>query len=779
METPAETTYRFGPFEVNPASGELLKQGKRIKLQEQPFRLLVILLENAGEVVSRPEIQSRIWEKNTFVDFDSSLRVAVGKLREALADDAENPHYIETIPKRGYRFIGPAIRPADSVNRTHVSEMDPVGKSPAGSTRSNQWVFVVRILLLAAVVAGALLFFFHGTRVLTEKDTVVLADFVNSTGDPVFDGTLRQGMTVQLEQSPFLGLVSDQRIQRTLPLMGQPADAKLTPEIAREVCERTGSAAVLDGSITSLGTHYVLGLRATNCRTGDLLDQEQAQAEKKEDVLNALDQIASRFRTRVGESLTTVEQHDMPLAEATTPSLEALKAYSTGWKVIPSEGEAAALPFFKHAVELDPKFAMAYATLGLMYGATGESALAAENIGKAYELRDRASDKEKFFITAYYDGRATGNQEKAQQTCEAWAKTYPREFLPHSFLSGFIYTVLGKHENAVEEAQKTIDLAPDAGIGYLNLGYDNLYLDHFPEAEEALRRASARKVEISYFSVLRYDIAFLKGDPAGMDREVASAQKNPEAEDWISQHQAFVLAYTGRLQAARRMSQRAATLTQQASHRERAALFATPPALWQAFFGNATAARQSAMAALELANDREVEYGAALALALAGDSVRAETLANDLEKRFPEDTSVKFSYLPALRGVLALNQGDPSKAIELLQISAPYELDTPRSNLQGFFGALYPIYVRGDAYLALHRGADAAAEFQKILDHRGTVISDPIGALARLQLARAYAMQGDTTKAKAIYQDFLTLWKDADSDLPVFAQAKAEFSELH
>src|SRR3984893_2532425 len=424
--------------------------------------------------------------------------------------------------------------------------------------------FVAILIVISAV--GGWLFFSRKAHALTDQDTIVLADFTNSTGDPVFDGTLRQGLAVQLEQSPFLSLVPEDRVQQALRMMSQPADAHLTPQLAREVCQRTASAAVLQGSIAGLGNQYVLGLRAENCRTGKVIDDELVQAAKKEDVLNALSQMASKFRTRVGESLATAQQHDVPLEEATTSSLQALQAYSMGWQRNASAGADAGLPFFKRAVEIDPKFAMGYVALGLYYGTTGESDLAAENISKAYQLRDRVSDKEKFFITAYYDGRATGNQEKAQQTCEQWAQIYPREWTPHAFLSGFIYPVLGRYEKAAEEGRKAIELAPDTYTGYFLLGYNFVYLDRPAEAEDVLRRASERKMEAPFLSLLRFDLAFLKGDSAGLQREAAAAQGKPGAEDWISDRQALALAYTGHLQEARRWSHRASDLAQQAGH---------------------------------------------------------------------------------------------------------------------------------------------------------------------------------------------------------------------
>jgi tetratricopeptide (TPR) repeat protein len=642
---------------------------------------------------------------------------------------------------------------------------------------AKRWHLAVTAAAAAIALLAAGYFYSHRAPRLTDTDTIVLADFTNTTGDPVFDGTLRQGLAVQLEQSPFLSLVSEGRIHRTLSLMGQPADARLTPDLAKEICERTAGAAVLDGSIASLGSQYVLGLRAQNCRTGDVLDEEQMQAARKEDVLNVLSQIASKFRTRVGESLYTVEKHDTPLAEATTPSLEALKAYSAGLKSGLS-GSITGVPFFKRAVEIDPQFAVAHAALGLMYGDMGESGLSAESTGKAYQLRDRTSDPEKFFITASYELHVTGNLEKAQQTSELWARAYPRERLSHGFLGGIIYDIFGEYEKAVEESKKVIEIDPDSAIGYSQLAFNYEYLNRLEEAINTLRQAAAHKLEIGDFIVERFDIAFLRDDQTGMRREVALAQGKSGVEDWISDHMAFVSAYSGRMQDARRLARRAVDLAQQAGQRDRAALDETGLALWEGFFGNAPAAVRGAMAARQLSNSREVEYGAGLALALAGDFSGSQTLAKDLEKQYPEDTSVRFSYLPALRALVALNHRQPSKATELLQVAIPYDLGAPRCSFHGFFGALYPVYVRGLAYLAAHQGVQAAAEFQKILDHRGIVVSDPIGALAHVQLGRAWALSGDTTKAKTAYQDFLALWKDADPDIPILKQAKAEYARL-
>jgi len=665
------------------------------------------------------------------------------------------------------------------LKRGTESERAKIGApvTPPIST-GKRWKIVVPafFLILALSVAGYMRSR-HSAK-LTDKDTIVLADFTNTTGSPVFDDTLRQGMAVQLAQSPFLSLISEGRIRQTLGLMGQPADARLTPAVAREICERTGSAAVMDGSIARLGSQYVLGLRARDCRTGQVLAEEQAQAAREEDVLNALGQIASKFRTRVGESLTTVEKHNTPLAEATTPSLEALRAFTTANKVAGSAGSAAAVPFFKRAIAIDPNFASAYAALGRMYGDIGEPVLSAESTSRAYELRDHASDNEKFFITASYEMEVTGNMEKARETCELWAQTYPREFSPHGFLSGIIYPTFANYEKVIEEAEASVALARGFTFGYLNLSFGHEYLGQLPEAENALERAAKLKLENPAFSIQSYDLAFLNGDQAAMDRAVARAKGTAGAEQDIDNHQAFVLGYFGHLQQARRMSQRASDLAERSTQSESVAQYEIGAALREAFFGNAPAARRGAMAALQLSKDRGVEYGAAVALAVVGDSSQAQALANDLEKRFPEDTSVRFNYLPTARALLALNRSEPLKAIEVLQVAAPYDLASPPSSFHGFFGSLYPVYVRGLAYLAVHRGAEAAAEFQKILDHRGIVVSDPVGVAARLQSGRAFALSGDTAKAKAAYQDFLALWKDADPDIPILKQAKAEYAKL-
>jgi serine/threonine protein kinase/tetratricopeptide (TPR) repeat protein len=634
-----------------------------------------------------------------------------------------------------------------------------------------------------AITAGAILvlsaaaayFYLHQTPKLTSTDTIVLAEFTNTTGDPVFDETLRQGLMVQLQQSPFLSLISDQRVRGTLPLMNQPADARLTPDIAQGVCVRTASAAVLEGSITMLGSQYVLGLRATDCTTGDILADEQAQAARKEEVLNTLSQIATRFRTRVGESLATIEKHSMPLVEATTPSLEALQAYSAAMKefVWPRR-----LPLLQRAVALDPEFASAHAQVGFGLSTMGESAAGRQSLLKAHQLRNRASDVERFYIDTLYDRDVTGNLEREQRTLETWAQSYPRDPRAHTLLAGLALTSTGQYELAVAETEKAIALDPDQPPPYGGRAFNQLLLNRPDDALLTVTRATERKLERDDLLLVPYFVAFLKGDDEELKRTATAARKSPGLEDIISHLEALALARSGRLQDARRMSAVPVEIAQQAGRHERAGLFEAARAVWEAFYGNAAAARQSASNALALGRGRDVDYAAAFALALSGDLTQSRALAEDLAREFPEATTVQFMYLPTLRALFSLNAHDPAAAIEALQIASRYDLALGGVGFIGRFGGLYPIYVRGMTYLAARQPAEAAGEFQRILDHRSIVLVDPMDAMARLQLARALALSGDTVKAKGGYEDLLALWKDADPRIPIVNEARAEYAKL-
>jgi eukaryotic-like serine/threonine-protein kinase len=612
---------------------------------------------------------------------------------------------------------------------------------------------------------------------LTDKDTIVLADFRNTTSDAVFDGTLREGLSVQLEQSPFLSIVSDQQVQQTLQMMGQKPDAKLTPEIAREVCQRTGSAAVLDGSITQIGTPYLLTVKALNCSNGESLVSTEAQATDKSHVLGALGTTASELRNRLGESLSTVQKFDTPLDEATTPSLEALQAYSRGRKTMTGKSDfAAAVLSFQRAASLDPNFAMAYSSLSNAYWFLGETTLGAENAKKAYELREHVSEREKFYIESNYYW-ATGDLEKARQAYELWAQTYPRDDVPLGYLSA-IYQQIGEHDKALTKAQEALRRDSTSGLNYANLAFDYLNLNQLDQAQATAEEAQAKKLDSPYLRFCLYQLAFLQNDLAGMARQVAWAAGKPGVEDVLLASEANTAAYFGRLEEAREFSRRAVASAEQAKEQETAAGYEAEAALREALVGNAVEAKLRVTATRRLpGKGRDVLYGAALALALVGDAATAQKLCADLAKRFPEDTLVKFKYLPTIYAQLALNRSDFPKVINTLRVAVPYELGLTGGG--AFSPTLYPIYVRGQAYRAANRGSEAAVEFQKIFDHRAVVQNEPFGALAHLQLGRAYAMQGDTAKAKAAYQDFLTLWKDADPDIPILIAAKAEYAKLH
>jgi len=629
---------------------------------------------------------------------------------------------------------------------------------------------------LLALLVGAY-FYFHRSPKLTNKDTIVLADFTNTTGDAVFDGTLRQGLSVQLEQSPFLSIVPEQQVQQTLQMMGQKPDAKLTPEIGRELCQRIASTAVLDGSIAQIGSQYLLTLKAVNCASGETVASTEAQASDKNHVLDALGKTAADIRKKLGESLSTVQALDTPLEQATTPSLEALKAFTSGRKVWFTAGEAAAIPFYKRATELDPNFALAYAFLGIAYTSIGEPSAGAGYTRKAYDLRDRTSEPEKYFISAVFYKEGTGNIEKAVESCKLWIQAYPRSDMPHVYLSGAVYPVIGKYEDAVEEAREAVRLKPDNPISYAFLMFNSTSLDRLDEAKAAYGQADERKLKIPYFFLAYYQIAFLQNDAVGMEHQVASSMGQTGEEDTLLGMEADTAAYFGRLKKARDFSRRAMDSAERAEEKEPAATYSALSGLREALFGNAEEARRLATLAMGRSAGHDVQYGAALAFAYAGDDERARTLTDDLAKRFPEDTLVQLNYVPTLRAKLAISRRNPSEAIEVLRAAAPYELGQTTSSTYGWT-ALYPVFVRGEAYLAAHQGKEAATEFQKILDHRGIVLNSPIGALAHLQLGRAYVLQGDTAKARAAYRDYLTFWKNADPDIPILQQAKAEYAKL-
>jgi serine/threonine protein kinase/tetratricopeptide (TPR) repeat protein len=637
-----------------------------------------------------------------------------------------------------------------------------------------RWAMIAStaVLLVVALVAGGLYYRWHRSKPLTDKDTVVLADFDNKTGDAVFDDALKQALTVELGQSPFITVLSDRKVNQTLHLMGRAPNERITVDVGRELCLRTGSKAVLGGTISNLGSHYLIDLNAVACSTGDALAEEQGEATSKETVLKALSQASSRLRSKLGESLPSVQKFEVPV-EATTSSLEALKNYSMGITVEREKGEAASIPFFKRAIELDPNFALAYGGLATRYANLDQPSLALEYASKAYQLRDRVSEREKLRIAVDYFS-AMGELDKDAQTYELWIANYPRDPVPHNNL-GQNYVIMGQYDKALRELQEALRLAPDNVIIYGNLGLVCLYLNRLDEAQATFDEALARQLDSGGLRGNMYSLAFLRGNTAQMEQQVAWVAGKPGDEDPLLSAQSDTEAYYGRLSKARDFSRRAVDSAIRADSKETAALWQVNAALREAEFGNAALAKEGVAAALTLSPGRDVQVLAALTLARIGDTSRAKALIDRLKNNYPANTMVRLYWLPTINAVLELNKGHSSQAQMFLEAAAPYELGVPQP-LE--VGTLYPAYVRGEAYLQANNGAAAVAEFQKVLDHRGIVQNFVTASLAHLQIGRAYTLAGDAAKAKGAYKDFLTLWKGADPDVPILNEAKAEYAKL-
>jgi tetratricopeptide (TPR) repeat protein len=658
----------------------------------------------------------------------------------------------------------------ERLKRDRDSRGSPVRARQRGvagrATGRRRYIGAAAAVALVLAAAGTYHFWPRAPR-LTVKDSIVIADFTNTTGDPVLDSTLRLALAAQLDQSPFLNIVSDQQILQALRLMNQPSGARLTQDLARQVCERTSGAAVLDGSIAQIGSQYSLVLQALDCSTGASLASVQAIANGKNNVLSAVGSVASAMRKRLGESLATVQKFDAPVEKVTTPSLVALQAYSLGTKALLAENIDVAISSYQHAISLDPNFAMAYARLGTVSSSIGEDVLGSEYLKKAYALRDRVSEREKFYISSHYALMVTGDLQEAVRVNELWAQTYPRDTIPFAIL-GATYGKLGQYEKALAAARRGIELAPNA-IDYGNLAGLYLSLNRMDEAASVIKEAKARGMDSPTLHVDAYELAFLRGDAAGMAREVAQGSSDLLAYFWPSIESA-TQTYSGHLAKANDLMARAMASARQEGRKQSAAGYEASAALRAALVGDETEARKQAEAALRASNGRGVESPATLALAIAGNIAQAQNLAGEVARRFPEDTVVQFQYLPAIRAAIALRRDSSENAIVVLQAATPYEL--------GDSGGLYPVYVRGLAYLAAHRGVQAAAEFQKIIDHPGVVLNEVIAPLAHLGLARARSLAGDKPGARKAYQDFLALWQHADPNIPVLQQAKLEYARL-
>src|SRR5580692_623823 len=774
---------RFGSFEADFQEGRLTKAGVRIRLQEQPLQILALLLERPGQVVTREEIRQKLWSGDTFVEFDDALNTAVRKLRAALNDSADNPRFLETVPRRGYRFVAPvAWTPELQAVAAPIKSGVPRRRYPY--LNPYLWLAVAVIMVGGAVVASR-----HFSRPglqITPRDTIVLADFSNSTGDAVFDDTLETALKVSLRQSPFLNVLSDSEVARALQQMTRPAGTKLTPEVARELCVRAGSKAFLAGSIGSLGSEYVLGLKAVNCQNGDTLAQEQVTAASKEKVLDALGGAASKLRGELGESLATVRKFDVPLVQATTSSLEALKALSLGRKASDEKGPGAALPYDQRAIALDQNFAMAYRAVGIDYANLSELGRASEYFTKAFQLREHASEREALTISAEYYSYATGELDKAAQTFQEEMEVYPREDAAYVNL-GLVYGAQGQYEKATEITRQVARRAPDAVSEYENLANYALALQRYDETRQVIHGAQVRKIDDFILHNAAYALAFGASDLAAMADQQRWFASKAEFENVGLALESDTEAFRGHLHKARELTRKAVDSAIRADNKESGAVYLAISAQREAAFGNATQARLTAAETLKLAPASQgAESEAALALAMAGDTARAEFLAQDLRRRFPLDTQVQSLWLPAIEGQLALDKKKPTAALNVLQAASAVEFgQIPFVNN---ISCLYSVYVRGEAYLAAGQAEAATAEFQKILAHSGVVWNCWTGALGHLGVARANALQVRTSqgadadaarvRALAAYKDFLTLWKDGDPEISILKQAKAEYAKL-
>lgn len=632
--------------------------------------------------------------------------------------------------------------------------------------------------LAAVVVVGtvsAWLIFGRKAHALGDADTLVLADFDNKTGDAVFDDALKQALSVSLRQSPFLNIVSEEKIGRTLKLMTRPADTNLTPGVAREVCQRAASKAYIAGSIASLGMHYVVGLNAVNCQTGDLLAQQQTEADGKEKVLDAVGKAAGKLREELGESLSTVEKFATPLPEATTPSLEALKAFSVGM-IKDRQNDAEAIPFFQRAIELDPKFASAYEGLAVSQFNLGESEQARGNFTKAFELSEHASERERLMFAVRYFEHVTGQLDKAIEEYQLWAQSYPRDARARGNLGG-LYGATGRFVEAVAQTYEALRLNPDSGANYANLVLSYTALDQLEDAKKIYKEAAARGIDDPLTRVSYFGVAFLEGDAAEMNRQMAWSEGKPGAEDIFLSAKSDVEAYEGRLAAAREDSRRAVEAALRSGEKETTAQWRLDAALREAEFGNPDRARKEAAAALGISANHDSEILAALTLARVGDTVQAEKLGNELAARYPLDTLLNSYWLPAIRASEEIFRKNAARALEILEGARRYELASP-DTWPGMGAPVYPIYLRGECLLLENQGSEAAKEFQKLLEHRGLRRASPLGPRAQLGLGRAYAMAGESAQARAAYQEFFALWKDANPGIPLLIEAKTEYARL-
>jgi DNA-binding winged helix-turn-helix (wHTH) protein/tetratricopeptide (TPR) repeat protein len=798
--------FKFGDFQVDPLTRTLRRREEVVALNRRAFDVLAYLVQNPGRVLSRDELLKNVWP-DTFVD-ENSLAQSISTLRRALAETPGDNSYIVTLPGRGYQFVAQVKILASENLMFAVDETDAEGNHPAALRLQREtirtsiatterprlpvrrhWgrVVIVALCLVIILLAGTLYRMkLRQSHRLTEQDIVVLADITNRTGDPVFDDTLKAALGISLAQSPLLNTLSDSKIRATLRLMARPADTKITSEVAREICQRTGGKAYIAGSVVQLGKEYVLTLEASSCQDGETMGREQVTAAAKERVLDALGTAASKLRSELGESLASVQKFDVTLRQATTSSLEALNADTLGEKFLYQGDPASAPAYFQRALELDPNFAMAYMQLGITYYSLDQPDRARECFAKAFSLREHGSEREKLQISAAYYGNVTGEIDKAILALQEVIEIY-KHSSAYNGLTEF-YSRLGEYDKSAEAARRLLALDPDKNWGFVNLATDDLALQNFSGAREAIRQAQTRSVDSPILHSCLYTMSFLQSDTAGMAEQQRWFASHSIYENYGLELAANTEAYAGHAQKMRELTRFAADSAMRSGNKENAAMYRANAALQEAAYDNFAEARQSAAEALRLApGNPNVAIQAALAFAMTGQTARAESLVQDLEKRLPLDTQFQLLGLPAIQAQLELGRNEPDLALNTLRAGLPIEFANTQFTSNNI-SCLYPTYIRGQAYFAARQGAGAVGEFQKIIDHDGIVGNCWTGSLAHLGIGRANALvsttsEGDRataarTQAIDAYKRFLALWKDADPDIPILKQAKAEYAAL-
>jgi DNA-binding winged helix-turn-helix (wHTH) protein/tetratricopeptide (TPR) repeat protein len=784
MTQQSKHLYVFGPYRIDPTKRLLLRGEDAVQLPSKVFETLLVLVQHSEEVVSKDDLMKTVWP-DSFVE-ESNLSQSIFLLRKALGETAQDHHYIVTIPGRGYRFaekvdeiseetadlvVERHSRAQVTVQETESAPCEGGGASLLRILLQRPWNWMLPTAAGVALLIGSFALFLHRRRptTLSEADLVLVSDFVNTTGEPVFDGTLKQALTVKLAESPYFNVVPDSQTRSMLSLMGRAASERVVPPIAREVCQREGAKVVVGGSIVGLGNKYVLDLDATNCLTGDNIAHEEIAALNREQVLRKLGAVIPPLRHKLGESVSSIQKFDTPIEQATTKSLAALKAYTAGDEKRAQGQEAESIPFYKLAIELDPDFAMAYARLGVVYGNLDQVDLAGQYMLKAFERREHVSEREKFYIQAHYYDNTTREIEKAIETWKLWSEAYPHDFGPLNSLSS-AYVEIGQPEKAIEAGQRALRVNASHALPYASLGRAYERATRFAEAKAISEKAIAEKVESSWTHQQLYRIAFAEGDEPTMQREIEWFKGKPQ-ESLNLYYQAKAALTLGQLRRSRELFERARALSLQQGRKETAVSIINSQAQFDADTAINNEARSLANLSLRMMpNSQRHNAFATLALARAGDSAQAEVLMNQLSKLPWLGTDVNNVLLPSIRAAIQLDRKNPAAAIEGLRPAVPYDLGQASSG--------FTLYYRGLAYLELKSGQEAAAQFQKIVDNRGVVITDSYWPLAHLGLARAYAQTGDTEKSLAQYREFLTFWKNADPDLRILKQAKDEYAKL-